>query len=153
LPDLIQRWVKKAMKDVLERLNKLCSRVDVVEGAVSSLRADVRELQNRAPVADPGMSFLDEAMGAPSIALGPSDDLFTGLMRNMGPNNDVMVMRMKRLMMMPKNSQFREFYPSLFLLRTLGTFHDLPGTLEIYVLYRLGTCSYSSARLDSHLRN
>ncbi|MCD7467220.1 hypothetical protein HAX54_004534, partial [Datura stramonium] len=37
LPALIQRSVKKVMKDVFYNLNKLCSCVDVVEGAVSYL--------------------------------------------------------------------------------------------------------------------
>ncbi|MCD7451375.1 hypothetical protein HAX54_011431, partial [Datura stramonium] len=40
LPALIQRSVKKALKDVFNILNKLRSHVDIVEGVVFSLRVD-----------------------------------------------------------------------------------------------------------------
>ncbi|MCD7455264.1 hypothetical protein HAX54_027567 [Datura stramonium] len=66
--------MKKAMKDVLDNLNKLCSQVHVVERGVSSLRADARDLRNRAPIADTYVSFLDEAIAAPHIAWGLIDE-------------------------------------------------------------------------------
>ncbi|MCE0481727.1 hypothetical protein HAX54_039708, partial [Datura stramonium] len=46
---------------------------------VSSLWAVVRELKNRAPIADPDVSFLDESMIVPHISRGPIDDLLAGL--------------------------------------------------------------------------
>ncbi|MCE3052091.1 hypothetical protein HAX54_051580, partial [Datura stramonium] len=52
------------MKDIYDNLNKLCSRVDVVEGAVASLRADMREMKGKAPKSSADISLLDEAMTA-----------------------------------------------------------------------------------------
>ncbi|MCD7471075.1 hypothetical protein HAX54_011357 [Datura stramonium] len=98
------------MKDVFESLNKLCYLLDVVEGAVSSLLATVRELQNWASMADPEMRFLDKAMASPLIAQGLIDDLFAGFDEEDRPSQKKRVMRMRRLMML-KSSRIREFLP------------------------------------------
>ncbi|MCD7470327.1 hypothetical protein HAX54_010064, partial [Datura stramonium] len=74
LPTLYKKSVKTAMKDIFDSLNKLCSRVNVIEGLVSSLNADMRELKGRTSRSDPNMSFLDEAMAALRTTWGPIDD-------------------------------------------------------------------------------
>ncbi|MCD9561199.1 hypothetical protein HAX54_020199 [Datura stramonium] len=79
---LIQKSVKSVMKDVFDSLNNMGSRVYVVEGAFSSLRAGLRELKNRAPIVDPDLSFLDEAMAASQTTRGPIDELLAGLGEN-----------------------------------------------------------------------
>ncbi|MCD7471666.1 hypothetical protein HAX54_012261 [Datura stramonium] len=45
----------------------------MIEGVVSSLGADVRELKSKAPLSRTDLSSLDEAMVSPHIARGPID--------------------------------------------------------------------------------
>ncbi|MCD7468392.1 hypothetical protein HAX54_006500 [Datura stramonium] len=67
----------------------MCSRVDVVEEAVTSLRAKVQEWKSRKPMATPNLSAIDAVMAGPSTALGPIDDLFEGLHDNEDDGHDV----------------------------------------------------------------
>ncbi|MCD7467734.1 hypothetical protein HAX54_005346 [Datura stramonium] len=106
------------MKDVFDHMNKLCSRVDVIEGVVSSLKADARELKGRAPLSNLDMSFLDEVMNIPNTARGPIDYLLRDK-RKMRQRMKLMVVRL-RLMMIGRNSWFRKFLTLLILHLYIG---------------------------------
>ncbi|MCD7461314.1 hypothetical protein HAX54_045870, partial [Datura stramonium] len=75
---LSPQWNPKACRDdTFSR--ELTPKVDVVVGAVTSLRAEVQELRSQAPREYQDMSALDAAMAAPPTVRGPIDVLFEGL--------------------------------------------------------------------------
>ncbi|MCD7461802.1 hypothetical protein HAX54_047149 [Datura stramonium] len=64
LPTLIAQIVKWELKSMYESLTTLCKWVDAVEGAVTSLRIEVREWKSWTPMEVPDMSALDTAIAS-----------------------------------------------------------------------------------------
>ncbi|MCD7463023.1 hypothetical protein HAX54_049808 [Datura stramonium] len=54
-------------------------RVDIVEGVITSLQANMRELNGKGPLSITNMSFLDEVISNPHTPRGPIDEFLRDL--------------------------------------------------------------------------
>lgn len=75
LPDVLMAAAEKAIKGLAYSVDKLCKRVDVVEGAVITLKSDMHELKGKAQMDDTDMAMPTKAMKASKNTLGPIDAL------------------------------------------------------------------------------
>lgn len=53
------------MKGLVDSVKNLCKHVDMVEGVVNTLRADLNDIRGKAPMGSDDMSLLEEAMQTP----------------------------------------------------------------------------------------
>lgn len=61
------------MRGLLISMDNLCKLVHVVEGAVNTLRTDMKDLKGKVPIEEGDMSMLAEAIRAPKNTLRPID--------------------------------------------------------------------------------
>lgn len=77
---------ERAMENLVSSVDNLCKRVDVIEGAINTMKTDMIELKRKAHLDDGSdMAMLVEAIKAPKDTLEPID----ALMQSMGISKGV----------------------------------------------------------------
>lgn len=75
LPDMLMVAAKKAIRGLTSSIENLCKRINLVEGVVTYLKSDMKDLKEKSPMENSDMATLAKVMNAPKNTQGPIDTL------------------------------------------------------------------------------